>query len=142
MTPNIPYNHVKIPGYDLYGKDRPHRIGGGVAIYAKHKLNMQIVEIQASCVPVEQIWLQMHLKKRNTYIGSMYIPYELPLYQFEVLEDLFIELVPQSDDLICKGDLNINLLIDSAVTQQFMKTIRMFNLEQKICEPTCINGRR
>ena len=61
-----------IPGFTCFTKCRQGRRGGGVAVYTKHSLNVQL-----SC-DYECMWLKLNLKQfkssSDLYMGVIYYP--------------------------------------------------------------------
>lgn len=138
LSKSVSDSEIEIPGFDLYREDRPDQSYGGVAIYAKSSLRVRRLDGQPKNDVIEQIWVEMVHRKTKTIIGTIYIPDELPVYRLEWIDEVFTELVPMSDYLLCMGDLNINLLRDKAVTRAFLEILQKFGLDQLVTEPTRI----
>ena len=70
-----------IPGFTCFTKCRQGRRGGGVAVYTKHSLNVQLVN-NHSC-DYECMWLKFNLKQfkssSNLYMGVIYYDLDQPM---------------------------------------------------------------
>lgn len=138
LSDNIPSNLVHIDGYNFIRKDRDSR-GGGVGIYLRTSFRYEILN-NNSHDALEQIWIKFKLCNRTYIIGTLYRPPKKNLLEFmNVFEDALSDFTPTCSDIICGGDINIDLL-DSENSKSiiFNDCIESYNLKQIINTPTRI----
>lgn len=127
-----------MPNYILYRVDRVTR-GGGLCVYAKSNLNLEILKDSSFCC--EQLWIKLTLKKKKVAIGVIYRPPSTDIPQFlNEFEDILGKIYPVVDEVICAGDFNIDLLnLNSKVTDSFTEILESFKLKQIMDCPTRIS---
>src|SRR6218665_140321 len=67
-------NMFRIPGFQLYRRDRSGRIRGGVAIYAREGMNVEICPPREDDTKFENLWLRVKDNSNITYFGMLYHP--------------------------------------------------------------------
>ena len=140
LTPDIPSDVISIPGFTFYRQDRGMGRGGGVGVYVSKKLNVQIIDdidITPS-VHLEHIWLKVKLKGKALVFGNIYRPPSGNLNFFiNQLDDILSQIVHIVDDIVCVGDMNVNLMkLNNPLTHMF----EAYNFLQLIDEPTRITN--
>lgn len=135
LTSNVSNNLLNIDGYRFIRKDRPSR-GGGIAVYLRSDWNCELLRGNVSEY-LEEIWLKISIKKRTYLFGSLYRPPagSIP-YFLELMEDSLSEFLPTCSEIICGGDINLDLLNLNQNTSGFQKMLECFNLKQIINTPT------
>lgn len=135
----IPTDVLNIEGYRFLRLDRAANRGGGVGVFILNSIEFE--QLHLNCSPVlEELWLKIKLKNKNIVIGTVYRPPASSVSDFLVsLENSLSQLHTYCHDLICGGDINIDLLnVENQQSQNFMKTIELFDLKQTINSPTRI----
>lgn len=140
LTPDILNNITSIPGFTFYRQDRGMGRGGGVGVYVSKKLNVQIID-DIDITPsahLEHIWLKVKLKTKTLVLGNIYRPPSGNLNFFiNQLDEILSQLVHTVEDIVCVGDMNVNLLnLNNPLTHMF----EAYNLLQLINEPTRITN--
>lgn len=109
-------SNFKINGYRLFRNDRKHGRGGGIAIYCKDDLNVQVVKCSLGGA-VEFLCLELQCVRSKILLSCVYNP-----HRNNVLDSFFSEIAPclvDYDNIIVCGDLNVNLLKSDNVTENF-----------------------
>lgn len=129
LTSNISSGLVRVDDYNLIRRDRGSR-GGGVAIYIRNTFNYKVLDSQLH-EALEQIWIEIKLNKQTYIIGSLYRPPKKNYLDFiTIFEDTLSRLSPLCDNLICGGDLNVDLSDhDTAFTSTLLDayTLSIYN---------------
>lgn len=127
---------VSIGGYDLVRDDRVGRRGGGVCMYIKNDLKFELIELGQ--YSYEQLWIKLTISKKRYCVGVVYRTIETSVSEFlDSFEEVFFNIVPVCDHVLCMGDINIDLLdLDDNGTKKFNSLIDDLNLQQLISEPT------
>lgn len=128
---------VEIGGYNLVREDRRAVRWGGVCIYIKTSLKFEKIEVSINN-SLEQLWIKVTMSKKRYCVGVIYHPPNTNLLDFlDTLEDTISNIMPSCDDLICMGDININILdLENTSTIKFYDFLSNFDLTQLISEPT------
>nr|CAH7738136.1 unnamed protein product [Callosobruchus chinensis] len=136
LNSDVPTNLLNVKNYTFLRKDRVGR-GGGVGMYISNNLEFSVV-LSESSFTLEELWVEVKLGKLSYVIGSLYRP---PKGNVASFVDFFEDRLSQFIDveIICGGDLNINLLNEpSNDAALFNNCIEAFDLKQVIHEPTRI----
>uniref|UniRef100_A0A1Y1LAN8 Reverse transcriptase domain-containing protein n=1 Tax=Photinus pyralis TaxID=7054 RepID=A0A1Y1LAN8_PHOPY len=144
LTSDTPSYAVSIPNYRFERKDRTTRTwGGGVGVYIRNNLQYDLnscASLQSSD-SLEQIWINLRLHKVRLAIGTLYRRQEFPFSEFlDDFENCFVHLLPTGAEVICIGDLNIDLgkfANNHAVT--FLTLVEVMGLRQVVQEPTRVS---
>ena len=67
-------NMFRIPGFQLYRRDRNGRIRGGVAIYVREGMDVEICHPREDDTKFENLWLRVKDNSNITYVGMIYPP--------------------------------------------------------------------
>lgn len=138
-------DHVQIPGYNLYYRNRNNnKRGGGVAAYIrdniKCKVRNDIFSLDSS---IEHLWLEIQGKNRNSHflLGVFYQPnFDTQLKQEWLKKfDFLIHNVSASwkDLLIITGDFNIDLFKHNCdITIQYKDILESHHLTQVVKKAT------
>ena len=120
-------DYYNIPGYSFNFVSRPNRLGGGVAIYTKHNLEVNVLaELSKSPhidtnvdISVESLFIEIyHVRNHNPIIVCIYNPPNTcPDVFGHHLENLLHTVKIEKYG----GDLNINLLNHGKVSIKFLK---------------------
>lgn len=130
-------NVISVPNYHLLRKDRVGR-GGGVCVYIKNTFSHRIIVCNNS---IEQLWFTVTIGKTRLGVGVVYNPHRSCYKEcLNALEDAFSILYPSTDELICLGDFNIDLLkINEPASTAFTALLDSLNFIQVIEAPTHIS---
>lgn len=136
LTPAISSDVVAIANYSLLRNDREGR-GGGVALYIKNIFRYERVDIDNN---IEEIWIKIYISNIILCVGTVYRPPRQNFFEFsDHFETSLSLLVPSSNEIVCMGDFNIDLLNDSSrMASAFMSLVSDYCLEQVITQPTRI----
>ena len=139
----LPDSFFQLAGYNLFRKDRHHRIGGGVLLY---------VDDQLSCAPVDHlcnhnfedsVWCQVFINQNISILVA--VVYRAPSNN-PVNDKMLLSLLSQVSSVNCTykliaGDFNLpdidwdNLSYGSHA-DNFMDAIFDLNLSQHVMQPT------
>lgn len=135
LTNSFSCNLLKIDGYKFIHKDRPSR-GGGVGIYLRSDWKYKILKESISEY-LEEIWLKIFINKKTYIFGALYRPPAGSFSDFlENLEDTLSDFLPICSEIICGGDINLDLLSESQNARKFENALECFKLKQIISSPT------
>lgn len=138
LQPDFPTKFVEIENYIFLRNDRDSR-GGGVGIYIRRNLKFKLYETnEVENNGLEHIWVKINLHNEWIGIGVVYKPPMIEYDKLEVLEDIFLNINMETDQVIIMGDLNVDLLKNNAATRYLKSTLEYMNLNQCIEEPTRI----
>lgn len=140
LSPEIGNDVLGIDGYGLVRNDREGR-GGGVAIYYKTNLNIKIHTLEQKQA-LEQLWITFKIKQETYGLGVVYrAPSQNVSEALNILESTISDILPEVDNIIITGDLNINMFnLAANSTMQLMSFMDTFKLTQVINEPTRITN--
>ncbi|XP_031331265.1 uncharacterized protein LOC116181009 isoform X1 [Photinus pyralis] len=137
LSPEVPSDAVHINGYKFIRKDRVAR-GGGVGIYVKSEFVFSILEQSESHSASEQLWILLKINRIQLALGILYRRQEFGCDVFlSELENSVVSVLPITDEIVCLGDFNINMLnLNNRDTLKYTTMIDFFSLKQIIQEPT------
>jgi len=108
---------IGLPGYVTYRLDRPKRIGGGVAIYAKSSISAKFFNPSASRgtgnLMIEILWVTFSLVGYDIFVAVLYHPPQ-PLYP---QQQLLAYLETVTDEIVMGPSLNPIILIGGDFNQ-------------------------
>ena len=119
---------VDLRGYSLFRADRGGNVrGGGVCIYIMSTMLFERIEVSLN-LNCEQIWGYVTIAKKKFCIGAIYRPPNTNIDDFfDSLEENFSNLLPSCDNLICTGDINIDLLdLENINTRKFYALLDIY----------------
>lgn len=137
LDSDISSHAVSIDGYNFLRRDRGSR-GGGVAFYISKKFKYEIINTPNT---IEQLWATVHVNSMNKIAcGVVYRPPNYNCAKFlDELEGSISSCLPQSDDIFCLGDLNIDVSKpDTHSADLLFALINDLQLTQLINDPTRI----
>lgn len=141
LNSNITDNFVYInEGYCVVRFDRETR-GGGVCRNILKNLTYHVIDyIPNTRESLEQVWINVKINKQTIGIRTIYRPPNSQFPSFlEVFEETLASVYMQCNNLICLGDLNINLLnMHSSNAMEFDTLLSGIGLKQIVNEPTRI----
>lgn len=136
---NINSNLLNIPNYKLIRHDRENKRGGGVAIYLREGINFKIVSKSHQNTKTEYLFIEISSNDNKKLIfGVIYNP--PPNTSIDPLKREIEKLSTQYHDLIFTGDLNIDLLKTSAISNRWKDFITSLGLNIISKEPTNFNS--
>lgn len=140
LTRNIADNVISIPNYVFYRLDRGVGKGGGLGIYVSKNIKSEIIN-SVNTVPdnnLENIWIKLHLKNKILAVGNIYRPPHGNMNMaIDQLDQALSVILPVVDDIICVGDVNVNLL---NLLNPLSRTFETYNFTQLISEPTRVTN--
>lgn len=127
-----------LTSYTKFQKDRGSR-GGGLCIYVKETFGSSLISTSNS---IEQLWINLKLKKEKYAIGVIYRPPSQDSNFFiSEFEEALSLITPLFNNIICTGDFNFNLYnFNSTNIRNFYSVLDEFDLTQIINSPTRITN--
>lgn len=140
LTEDILDDVISVPGYVFYRQDRGSGRGGGVGIYVSKNINSKIID-DVNIIPttnLESIWIKLTLKNKTLAVGNIYRPPRGNVNMaIDQLDHALSTILPTTDDIICVGDLNVNLMnLDNPIS----RTFESYSFTQLITEPTRVTN--
>ena len=138
LNSSVPDGEVAIPSYDLYRHDRGSK-GGGILMYvpercrSKRRLELESKEVEIICI-------EMCLSRRSILVGTTYRPPHAQPSLLAELETMLERATSEGKDIVLMGDLNINLLAPSKLSNKLSLIANEYNLTQLISKPTGITN--
>nr|CAI5834332.1 unnamed protein product [Callosobruchus analis] len=135
LNNNIVDSVIALKGYKIFRTDRGGR-GGGVALYVTNKyLCHSVNTIETN---FEQLWVAFTVSNKRFIVGVLYKPPSYPDSEFIAeLEDVFNDICPKYDYIICTGDFNIDIsCLERNNTRLLIHLLESYELQQLIDEPT------
>ena len=136
---------LEIAGYQIFRRDRPKGIRGGVAVYARNDLKI-LRRHDLEDPTIEGLWVEVFPPKSHSFlVGTFYRPqatsdYAVPDFM-PILENCYQRATARGKEAIVTGDLNCDLL-PSKTTLKECKQLKLLlkteNLSQFITQPTRI----
>ncbi|KAG5883949.1 hypothetical protein JTB14_015574 [Gonioctena quinquepunctata] len=100
LSPDIQDDTVRIQGYGVVRRDRLNR-GGGIAIYYKAFLSLEVLENNDSDHTLEQLWIMLRIQNNCIGLGGVYRPpHTNVLDSIAALENTISSLYPSVDEII------------------------------------------
>lgn len=136
LNSRIPSVNINIPGYHFIRQDRETR-GGGVGMYIKQNILFNVLDCDDS---LEQLWVKINYKKMSWAVGCLYrAPCSSCNVFIDAFESTLSAVIPITDQIICMGDFNIDLLnMENYNSKHFSELLDSVGLCQIIQEPTRI----
>lgn len=133
---------IGIDGYVLVREDRETR-GGGVCMYIRNNISFEVVQ-PGQYNSFEHLWIKFNISKKRYCLGVVYRPPDANVNDFlNSFEEVIFNVFPICDEVICMGDINIDLLdTESGSTKKLHNLFNDFNLHQLIKEPTRLSLQR
>lgn len=132
LTPHLSDNDVSIEGYNFLRRDRSRDArGGGVGIYLRNIYQYRLLEFNDN---IEDIWVCIEYYNINVVLGCVYrSPCENVNVFLNEFETSLINNLPISNEIICFGDFNIDLLnFNSVISNKFNTILESTGLKQII----------
>lgn len=133
----IPAEIVNIQNYKFFYKNRINR-GGGVGIYVRNEIDAKLVLSDFKSIDgLEYLFLNVKIMKMQLLIGVIYrVPSNNINESVKHLDDLLSFIVPQYNNIIFLGDINI----DQQNENSFDSCMSSYDFAQLINEPTRITN--
>lgn len=130
----ISTNLIKVQGFKIFRRDRLTR-GGGVCLYVKNSLNNSVINVSNA---IEQLWVNVKLKKENIAVGIVYKSPALDTNLFlDELDNTLSQVLPTVNDIVCIGDFNINMFnLTNVHVNNLNSILEGLSLTQIIDTPT------
>ena len=145
LTPNThQIDYVKIPGLQLYNRNRSNKKGGGTAAYVCDNLEIKPRDDLSNLnldSDVESLWFKIKGKNRNSdiCIGVFYQPnFQSSLVQawLDKFDHVLNTVLTNWNGItIITGDTNINFLKGSPTVTQHKDILQSYNLTPNITKP-------
>ncbi|CAH2015355.1 unnamed protein product [Acanthoscelides obtectus] len=136
LTEQVSEQEVKINNFKFYRVDRGSR-GGGIGVYVRSDITVVEIDVTKDQREIfEQQWLILKIGKIKLGLGIIYRPPRFNVMTaLRQLEESIANLIPVTDELIIMGDININLLRHTNITNQFNNLLDTFNFKQVVINP-------
>ncbi len=130
----ISQSELKIPGYQLFRRDRNRR-GGGVALYVLEQLKSRKLKLQTVPPSLEIIAVEITFLKHKLIVASVYNPKKDSAPEFiDGLSNFLAEVQADPSNVMVLGDTNRDFL--TAEFDIFDPMMDQFSMRQIIQEPT------
>ena len=134
-------DEIYIPGYNIFRKDRTTGIGGGVCIYVKDRMQVNLRD-DLMFENVEAIWIQMGQGGTKYLISCIYRPPSATLEYYERIVDMFECASMTEYPVISLGDLNFNYILDGTYSTNPIHYIETaYDMHQLIDQPTRVDDK-
>ena len=113
----IKNDEIRIPGYNVFRKDRTTGVGGGVCIYVKETMH---VNMRADLMfeNIEAIWVEIRQGDTKYLVSCIYRPPSATTEYYERIVDMFECVRMPELPVISLGDLNFNYIMDETLLIQ------------------------
>ena len=135
---------VEIEGYKLSRLDRTTKSGGGVCVYTRTSLKVNILTELTEISPsgFHQLWMQIQYRNlKSILLCTVYRPLDCSMTCFE---DEFLEkhtlALTHGKEVIMIGALNCDILKNSPESRVFRNLCSSLNLTQLITNPTRVTS--
>lgn len=139
LKPWIPSSVVQINGYKLIRQDRVNRARGGIAIYVRSELQVEMYDLN-TCVsePLESLIIRLTLKGIKILICVVYRSQTACSISESVdcYHSILSEITISADCLLLTGDVNVNMLDPENPLNECFEP---YNMTQFINEPTRVS---
>ena len=140
LNSSVTNAEVSLEGYKIFRLDRTQRAGGGVCVYIRNLLRVNVLKdlTQTSTTGFQQLWLHIqHKKLRSFLFCAAYRPPNCPVNCFiEDFTDKYIKALTIGKEIIVAGDLNCDLLKINLDSTALVDLCTALNLKQLISTPT------
>ena len=143
---NLGFFHNILPGYNLLFDLPTDSHVGGVAIFHKSDLNVNIrselkLSTSTSC-KVENIWISLSVNNLDIYLGALYRHPNGDVEEFCTRLENTLANIPSSKTVIVTGDFNFNLLLYDTNNQvkRYTDLLLMNSFLPVLLLPTRITG--
>ena len=102
---------IRIPGYNVFRKDRITGVGGGVCIYVKETMHANM-RADVMFENIEVIWVEIRQGDTKYLVSCNYIPPSATTKYYEKIVDMFQCARMNEHPVISLGDLNFNYILD------------------------------
>lgn len=132
LYPGCDYSLFCIEHYSHFFTGRITRTGGGVGIYVRDGYSVEVVMDEVLSF-IEQLWVRIRCKDMVMMVGVIYRP-DIGMPSFlDTLDATLSSFVPLTENLICLGDFNIDLLdFLGQYRGRYLSLIESFGLRQVI----------
>lgn len=143
LSTDIPNDLIMFQNnYNIVRKDRSDR-GGGVAVFYKNNLRVEKLNLDVIVTTFEYIAIKITIKRYVFIFVALYRPSSLRDYiaflsEFEIV---YSQLLSLSNEIICMGDINFDLLnLEKPGVKQYLDLLNFFSIYQLIDEPTRVTA--
>ena len=138
---NIKDDEIYIQGYNIFRKDRTTGIGGGVCIYVKDTLQVNLRD-DLMFENVEAIWIRIGQGGPKCLVSCIYRPPSATLEYYERIVDM-LECARMTEyPVISLGDLNFNYILDETLSTNPIHYIETaYDIHQLIDQPTRVDDK-
>ena len=137
LSHNTPNEQINIPDYNVFRCDKGR--GGGVCIYAKIFLNVNVLILNNDRPEgVEDVWLSVQSNKLPSIIvGCIYRHPKSDLFTFDYISDTLKLVCTRNKPIYVLGDLNDDLLSSNNKLHKIMRDVKF---TQMIDSPTRVTA--
>ena len=138
LDDSFPMNQFAYDGFKLYRKDRT-AFGGGLMTYVRADIpQRQLPEYECQGKHVESIVIEITIRKERWVIITVYNPNKKHVKELQAyLEEVYEQLISCCSEIICIGDLNIDLL---RADNDLQSTADLYGATNLISGPTCFKN--
>ena len=103
----IKYDEIHIPGYNIYRRDRKTGAGGGVCIYVKENIYVNL-RTDLMFENIEAIWAEIRQGDTQYLVSCIYRPPSATKEYYERIVDMFESARMTEYPVLSLGDLNFD----------------------------------
>lgn len=134
LSDNVKTDDLLLPNFQPpFRCDRINRIGGGVAIYVKEGLNVNL-RPELSKIGLEALWVELKYNDRKCLVGGIYRPPDANNNYWQLMEECIDQAFTSNGQVVIGGDFNINMM--SSDSNKLSRLIASYNAHQLIDSPT------
>ena len=134
---------MRIPGFAFFHQDRGEHKSGGLAVYIKDTFRATLLKDVSglSDENFPQLWIKVQVRHcKSILICTVYRPPSTALTFSDSMSSSLLDMLLLGNDIIILGDLNCNILDETADSRTLKELCATFNLTQLVKEPTRITG--
>ena len=134
-------DEIYIPRYNIFRKDRTTGIRGGVCIYVKDTMQVNLRD-DIMFDNVEAIWVQIGQGDTKYLVSCIYMPPSATLEYYERIVDMFECARMTEYPVISLGDLNFNYILDETLSINPIHYIETaYDMYHLIDQPTRVDDK-
>ena len=134
-------DEIRIPGYNVFRKDRTTGVGGEVCIYVKETMHV-IMRADLMFENIEAIWVEIRQGDTKYLVSCIYRPPSATTEYYEKIVDMFECARMTEHPVISLGDLNFNHVMDETLSTNLIHYIETaYNMHQLIDQPTRVDDK-
>ena len=134
-------DEIHIPGYNIYRRDRNTGAGGGVCIYVKEDIHVNL-RTDLMFENIEAIWVEIRQGDTQYLVSCIYRPPSASKEYYERIVDMFESARMTDYPVISLGDLNFDYVLNETLSTNPIYYIETaYEMRQLIDQPTRVDDK-